>query len=242
MATVCPIPDESLKSQSKLPTSREIIQEFALNTSAHGIPGIARSQSIHNRIFWTVTFTIFAGMTVFCVTQSIIAYFRYPTQTSITYTEQWPQAFPAVTICNYSPYRYDQFIGPFLNYINSSNLTNTTDTSTFSAEQASYIPRYLRYKLNRNESLNEFYYPLNSMLIKCAYNDINCSAADFIQFISSVYGLCYTFNAQADHINNGKVHYNNANGGTGRLVLDLYVHSHQYVPFVSDGKDYYLAL
>lgn len=236
IATVFPINAEALKPEPKLQRRREILRDFSLNTSAHGIPGIARSQSIHNRIFWSVSFIVFTGVTLYFTIEAIIAYYAYPTQTSITLADQWPQAFPAVTICNYCPFRYDQFIGPYLSYTNAMNLTNTTDTSTFSEEQASYINDYLQYKLNRNESLSDSYYSLSSMLIKCVYNGGNCSTTDFLEFISPMYGFCYTFNAEVNHINNGQLHYNNENGYSGVLQLDLYLQSHQYVPYLSDGK------
>ncbi|UJR33423.1 hypothetical protein I4U23_020868 [Adineta vaga] len=183
-----------------------------MNTSTHGIPGIVRSQTV-------------------------LAYFAYPTQTSVSFTNQWPQPFPAVTICNYSPYLYDQFIRSYLNYTNTFNLTNTTNTSrdAFTPQQALYINDYLQYKLNGNESIDEIYFPLSSMLIKCVYNGANCSTADFVEFKSATYGLCYTFNAEASHINNGSIHYNNENGFSGKLHLDLYIHRHQYVPFISDA-------
>ncbi|CAF1045286.1 unnamed protein product [Adineta steineri] len=73
------------------------------------------------------------------------------------------------------------------------------------------------------------------MLIECVYNGENCSSADFVEFISPTYGLCYTFNAQSSHINNGTIHYNNENGYSGQLQLDLYIHSHQYVPYLTDA-------
>ncbi|CAF0819816.1 unnamed protein product [Adineta steineri] len=50
---------EIVKSESKLHQSRSIIREFSLNTSMHGIAGISRSQSIHNRIFWSIAILIF---------------------------------------------------------------------------------------------------------------------------------------------------------------------------------------
>ncbi|CAF4248319.1 unnamed protein product, partial [Adineta steineri] len=225
---------EALKSETKLQQHRVIIKDFSLNTSTHGIPGIARSQSIPNLLFWSISFITFLGIMLYFIIQSILAYYSYPTQTSVSTINEWPQAFPAVTTCNYSPFRYDTFIEPYLNYTNSLNLTNTTDTTTFTEQQALYVYDYLQYKLNRNESVNEFYYPLSSMLIKCVYNGANCSAADFVQFTSSSYGLCYTFNAQASHINNGTIHYNNENGYSGELELDLYIHSHQYVPYLTD--------
>jgi len=234
--TVFPINTEALKPRPILQGHRAILREFGLTASAHGIPSIARSKSIYNRIFWSISCVVFTGIALYFIIEAILAYFAYPTQTSISFSNEWPQAFPAVTICNYSPLRFDTFIGPYLNYTNALNLTNTTDTSTFSAEQASYINDFLTYKLNRNESLNEFYYPLSSMLIKCVYNGANCSVADFIQFLSPVYGLCYTYNSQANHINNGELHYNNEDEDSGKLELDLYVHSHQYVPYSYDGK------
>jgi hypothetical protein len=240
IATVFPINAEALKPESTLEGHRAILRDFGLTTSAHGIPSIARSQSIHNRIFWSISFVVFTGFTLYFIIEAVLAYFAYPTQTSVGFSDQWPQAFPAVTICNYSPLRYDQFIGPYLNYTNALNLTNTSDTSRFSAEQALYINDFLQYKLNRNESLNDFYYPLSSMLIKCVYNGDNCSVDDFIQFTSPVYGLCYTYNSQANNINNGELHYNNENGDSGDLELDLYVQSHQYVPYLYDGNGIYL--
>ncbi|CAF1331132.1 unnamed protein product [Rotaria sordida] len=140
---------EVLKADPKARGTRSIIREFSLNTSTHGIPGIARSRSIQNRIFWCISTLIFTGVMIFFITQSIRAYFEYPSQTSVSIAVEWPQAFPAVTICNYSPLRYDRFIGSFLNYTNTLNLTNTTDTTNFTFAQSLYINDFLIYKLNQ---------------------------------------------------------------------------------------------
>ena len=232
IANVFPVNADALKPDPKLPKPREIIRDFSLNTSTHGIPGIARSESLQNCIFWTVSFLSFVGITCYFIVQAIFAYFEYPTLTSINFLAEWPQTFPAVTICNYSPYRFDKLIEPYLNFTNEYNLTNRT---TFSPEQALIISRFVQEKLNRNESLNDFFYPLSSMLIKCTFNGVTCSKYDFVQFTSPLYGLCYTFNAQSQKINNGTLRYNNENGYSGVLELDLYIHSHQYVPYVADG-------
>ncbi len=233
IASIFPVNAEALKPDPTAHRRRSIIREFSLNTSTHGIPGIARSQSIHNCIFWTASLLIFTGIMLYFVIQSIRAYFDYPTQTSVAVIVEWPQAFPAVTICNYSPLRYDRFIDPFLNYTNSRNITNTNDTTTFTSSQASYIRDFLQYKLNRDESLNDFFFPLSSMLINCTYNGVSCSTNDFTWFITPLYGFCYTFNAK---LKNGTVRYNSDNGAMGLLELQLYAHSHQYVPYFSKGK------
>ena len=79
--------------------------------------------------------------------------------------------FLAFLICNYSPFRYDLFVNDYLNYTNSMNLTNTNNVT--SKDQSLYIYHFLQYKLNRNESLTNYFYSLDDMLIKCVYNNEN---------------------------------------------------------------------
>ncbi|CAF1316500.1 unnamed protein product [Rotaria sordida] len=131
LATVFPIDAKALEPDPKFRRRRSIIREFSLNTSTHGIPGIARSQNIHNRIFWIVSTLIFTGIMLFFIVESMKAYFNYPTQTSVSFIVERSQAFPAVSICNFSPIRFDNFIEPFLNFTKSRNLTYTNDTIYF---------------------------------------------------------------------------------------------------------------
>ncbi len=236
LATIFPINAEALKPDPSAHRRRSIVREFSLNTSTHGLAGIARSESIPNRIFWSATTLIFTGVMCYFVVEAISDYFQYPTQTSITIAVEWPQDFPAVSICNYSPLRYDRFIGPFLNYTNSLNLTNTNDTTTFTQKEASYIRDFLGYKINRDEPLVDFFYPLSAMLLQCVYNGFPCSATDFTPFNSPSYGLCYTFNGKSNNISGSKIRLNTDYGGKGILLLRLYAQSHEYVPYVSAGK------
>ncbi|CAF2194621.1 unnamed protein product [Rotaria magnacalcarata] len=77
-------------------------------------------------------------------------------------------------------------------------------------------------------------YRLSSMLQKCSFNGKVCNETDFISFVSSTYGLCYTFNTKLKDRNYDNIRDGSENGG-GDLQLGLYVHSHQYVPYVNDG-------
>ncbi|CAF0993422.1 unnamed protein product [Rotaria sordida] len=233
MNTIFVIDTNTNKKRRQAGRRRSIVREFALNTSIHGIPGIARSQSIHNTIFWWISFTIFTGITFYFVTQEIRSYFEYSTQTSVNIVSEWPQHFPAFTICNLAPVRYDRFIKPFLNYTTMLNITNTNDTTSISLLQAKYMSDFFQMKINRNESVKEFFFPLSTMLMKCVFNGYSCSAVNFTSFSSSSYGRCYTFNAKLKNINH--VHDSNEYGGPGRLNLRFYVHSHQYVPYIREG-------
>ncbi|CAF0976134.1 unnamed protein product [Adineta steineri] len=71
LATIFPINREALKSKLKHQRSVSILKEFSLNTSAHGIPSIARSHTIQNRLFWIIS-----------------SYFQYPTQTSVSFVTE----------------------------------------------------------------------------------------------------------------------------------------------------------
>ncbi|CAF4941276.1 unnamed protein product [Rotaria sp. Silwood1] len=232
LATIFPIDTEALKPDLKFRRRRSIIRDFSLNTSTHGVPGIARSQSIQNRIFWIVTTLAFTGIMLFFVVESIKQYFNFPTQTSVSFIVERSQAFPAVSICNYSPFRLDNFIEPFLNFTNSRNLTNTTDTSTIPIEAAPYLFDFIQNLLNYDEYLSNYFFPLSSMLISCLYNGERCQATDFIQFFSFYFGHCYTFNAKMK-LNDSSVRSTIDHGGIGKLELQLYAHSHQYVPYTS---------
>ena len=234
IATVFPINAEALKSDPKSPRRRSIIREFSLNTSTHGIPGIARSRSIQNRIFWTVSSIAFTAIMVFFIVQSIQAYFSYPTQTSVTFVVERLQAFPAVSICNYAPLRLDKFIQPFRDYLRSRNLPISNDSKTIASFEAEYIRDFFQNSLAKNESIEKYVIPLNSSLMFCTYNDKACHTNDFITFLSASHGYCYTFNAKRKSNSTG-VRKTTEYGGDGRLRLQLYVHSYQYVPYVTEG-------
>ena len=217
---------------------RSIIREFCLNTSTHALPGVARSTSWHNRLFWSISFVCASGVMLYLIIQAIQAYLAYPTQIGLNIVNEWPQYFPAFSFCNAGFLRFDLFIQSFVNYTNAFNLTNTNDTSTLSPSQANYISRFILSQLNSNQSLQPFFYSLSSMLYKCSYNNQPCSTSDFIAFTTSAYGSCYTFNARLTNTSPDSIRYGNQNGSNGKLELGLYVHSHQYVPYLSDGESH----
>ena len=215
---------------------RSIVREFALSTSTHGLPGIARSQSKHNALFWTVTFLIFTAVMLYFVIQSIKAYFQYPTKTTISMTVERSQSFPAVTLCNYSPGRYDLLLEPWLNYTRALNITTINDPQDLTFDQVMLFRHFLVEQVNTRQSVDQYFFSLNITLISCSYNGAACTAADFRSFTSPSYGLCYTFNSKGKDSNSSRIRSANDNGGSGKLRLGLYVYSHLYVPNYADGE------
>ena len=47
-------------------------------------------------------------------------------------------------------------------------MTDSNDTSSISLQQARYMGDFFQMKINRNESLNEFFFPLSAMLDESA--------------------------------------------------------------------------
>ena len=236
VATIFPVDLEELKGEGRFARRRSIVREFALNTSTHAIPRIASAQTKHNRLFWTVCLLIFTGIMLYFIITSFQEYFKYPTQTLVSLVEDSSQSFAAVTICSFSWIRFDRFMEPFTKYTNERNLTDTNDTSVLTREQLQYIPEFFIDYVNRNQSVREFLYPMEELLIRCTYNSLNCTAADFVQFEASGHGLCHTFNGKADHIRNGSLYSATDNGEDGQLTLQLYSRSQPNVSGSLDGR------
>lgn len=232
IASIFPV-NPTPKKESKLRRRRSIIGEFASNTSTHGIPGIARSKSMQNRLFWSVVFLVFAGIMMYFIVEAILAYFQYPTQTSVAVNNERLQYFPAFTFCNGGGIRYDVLLRAYLNYTNMTNLTDPSGINVPASTMLNFLMTFLPTLVNSGQSIEPFVFTLESMLISCTYGRNACSHNDFTSFYSASYGRCYTFNAKT---NNHTLYYSYSTSGQGILALRLYLHSQLYVSFMSEGK------
>ena len=226
LAKVFRVNKDALKPEETDGKPGTIVKEFCLNTSAHGLAGIARSRSICNCLFWTIPTLGFMGVMTFLIIQAVMDYLGYPTQTSVEIINTWGLPFPAVTICNRAPIRFDAILEPFLNY------TNATE---YSPELLGSLLSFLRASEEASNFSGEYFFSLSSMLISCTYNGIKCSPDNFTTFSVRQYGLCYTFNAKLKSASGGSVHLISDYGSTGELKMEFYVHRHQYVPFLQRG-------
>ncbi|UJR20226.1 hypothetical protein I4U23_023357 [Adineta vaga] len=230
-----PTENEIIEEKNESRKWFSILQEFSTSTTAHGLPRIASSSSRHNCIYWSIAFIVCTGLMLFFIVQAILNYLSYPTQIDISIDDEWPHSFPAFSFCNAGGLRLDTFMIPFLSYLHALNVTNTNDTSTVQPEHASYLGPFTRDLFNRNDSLEQFSYPLSSMLLFCRYNSQPCTAADFTPFITTDYGYCYTFNGKLKNTSDDSILDGTEYDGSGKLELGLYVHSHQYIPYIADS-------
>ncbi|CAF1291168.1 unnamed protein product [Adineta ricciae] len=212
-----------------------IIYNFSSETTAHGLPRIVHSENRFNRLYWSIATLACAALMIYFIIRAILEYFTYPTQIDISIESEWPQHFPAFSFCNVGGFRLDAFAVPFANYTNSHNLTNTNDSSTVYLEQIPYLISFMRDLFSQNLTLEPFAFPLSATLVSCSYNSHQCTTADFVPFIHTTYGYCYTFNGKLKNESEGSVRDGTEYNGLGILNLGLYVHSNQYIPYMTDS-------
>lgn len=229
LASIVPVNPTS-KKEIKLRRRRSIIREFGLNTSTHGIPGIARSESIPNRIFWSIAFIAFTGVMLYFIVEAIIAFYQYPTQTSVSFVSERSQYFPAFTFCNTGGTRFDALMNAYKNYLNASNMTNINLTDTV---MLTFMKNLLPNLINTGQSIDPYVFSLDATMMSCTYASLPCSANDFTSFYSASYGRCYTFNAKTS---SNSLYYSYSNSGVGVLTLRLYLYNHLFVTLISEGK------
>lgn len=74
------------------------------NTGAHGIPNIARANSMSKRTFWSVLFLGAMAVFFWQMVMIIDAYTDYEVITSLDVRYAKKIGYPAITVCNLNPY------------------------------------------------------------------------------------------------------------------------------------------
>ena len=74
---------------------------------------------------------------------------------------------------------------------------------------------------------------LSSLLYTRTFNSRSCSEKNFISY--------YAFNAKLKDSKNQTLNYRNDYGENSELILELYIHSYQDIPFLRDGRSILLA-
>nr|XP_054754305.1 degenerin mec-4-like [Lytechinus pictus] len=126
-----------------------LISSAVQNTGAHGIPNIARANSMSKRIFWSILFMgAMAGF--FWQTATLIDYYTdFEVIANLDEIYSGSMRYPAITFCNLNPYassKASTFSREFADavgvpYNDGVNVTASTVTMTSSTtSQSSTVP------------------------------------------------------------------------------------------------------
>ena len=78
---------------------KTILHIYATNSSAHGLPSLASTESRHHRLFWSLVCLVALASFISFGTILLERYYSYPKSIRIDINDE-PVAFPAITICN----------------------------------------------------------------------------------------------------------------------------------------------
>ena len=154
---------------------------------------------------------------------------EYGTTVSYEQVVENESEFPAITFCNLNAFdpATNRYVGDYINKRFFENNIQPNIQVNESVETAYGKLKLLESLLKAivmteadftafNLTLQDVGFTLDTMLISCFYNGLECSKSDFTYYYTFEYGNCYTFNK------NGSRTTKISGAGTG-LQLELFV-------------------
>ena len=192
---------------------KNIFDTFIENSTGHGYPRVYMNfmkKKYFMGTMWSIFFSISLSYCVYTLIESIIDYYSYNVNISISRNQELPATFPAITICNVQ-LTDERYKRPFNFLVKTSsygqcfllrngndfqkcvgiNISANMAFDQFSVNSRRFMARYQ----DEFDAIKQIGYYLNDdMLISCEYNGQFCDESNFTRFWDYQYGNCYTFN------------------------------------------------
>lgn len=178
-----------------LTKTKELIKNWAENTTFHEISSIVGQNYLVVKVFWFLSFLTALALALYTIINEFVKYYSNEVLTTVELVDATLMPFPAVTVCNLNPFATFDAVDFVSIGINSSILA-MLNTQYFSAAQklkASKRAELLRKNVNdtfrRSMGLD-----ISSFVKLCLYNGKQCNLfEDFEWSYDSEMGNCYTF-------------------------------------------------
>ena len=161
-------------------------------------------------------------------TSSVLTFLRFETTFNFKNKIEPESQFPAITICNINSFdTSNSYANHYLieklkaNNIPPEIQLNENDMATKNLSTVTTLLKAIIMSEKNFENFNltraELGFSIETMLISCFYNNIQCKASDFQLVFTFEYGNCYTFNNKIKSLKKTKI----SGIGTG-LELELF--------------------
>ena len=182
---------------------KELLKEFAENSTTHGLGNMYRTKSKFIRVLWILCFLGSFGYCFYQLVLSVLDHLTYSTIIKYNVINEIPMVFPSVDVCVLNAYDANK-VSKVIADLKSKdpNITNLKSYPYF-IQSVDYLSSSLKANLERfwenqsnPESLkkaNEF--TLNQILISCRFQNKACFPDNFTYFHSFDFGACYSFNS-----------------------------------------------
>ena len=156
---------------------RDRIIDVVSDSTLHGFPRVFKSKSWLAKLMWTICFLGSLGYCSYLIFQSICNFLVFDTVMNTKVVNENLASFPVITICNLNQFQNNNSFDIFKKYIGYPMLKNQKNF----------------FIINELFSLNETFqrsvsFSLNETLISCRFNNIPCSASDFVWIFVPFYG------------------------------------------------------
>lgn len=205
-------------AEDRQPAVPETLSSFAEGTSLHGARFLPTG-NIFRRLLWTLALASCFGFCIYQLYQTVEAFYDRPFHTKMT-TKTGNKtvniAFPAVTLCNFNFFnrrRYRNLMKTNSNASNEEIERKFIVFEKFMARSEDVLDNdskrrnpelFLREVSTNDHYLKMFSHLIEDMLLpssifdSCFINGKACGSENFTSFLSSTFGMCYTFNSGND--------------------------------------------
>jgi hypothetical protein len=176
----------SVSPEEPRTTAASICREFTESTTLHGIQNVFKKGSKKKRIIWLFFLLVPAAAYLKFTQILVLSFFSYDVITHITLVNQDAADVPAVTICNFNPFRRD-----YSERTKLSQFLSIFPNKSFSAANFFALGNFTETSMEK--MYRDGAHKLNEMLYLCEFSGKNCHAQNFTPVVTRL-GLCYTFN------------------------------------------------
>lgn len=208
--------------------------DCASNSGIHGLPNIARTNIIPLKLTWTVLLLASFASCGYLMALSILEYFEYNVTTTARVFLENSIEFPAIKICQSSPFTSDRgvkflqdtepkvmytetFENDFLNYEFMFKKTSIIDQLAAQARGSNIT----------DEMRSSFGFSLEEFVLSCTFLSMPCQPSDWLQVYDSYAGNCFVFNSGL----NRSIKQTNLPGEWSGLRVYLYLNDKGYYYF-----------
>ena len=187
---------EEEETPSRCNTKR--MNKFMENSSFSTFMYVFQSRSWTKRVFWLGVVIAAIAAFIYTTVNSFIMLYSEPTATTISLERETELMFPAVTLCSISLLNTSRLTSAGENVTN--DLIRLFDHATPSGSQTcKAIARQIATDVQRDPSWGQLTTdarnPASSIITSCTFGGKPCSPTADFEPISTVGGVCYTFNA-----------------------------------------------
>ncbi|XP_071490087.1 epithelial sodium channel subunit alpha-like [Diadema antillarum] len=136
-------------------TVSSLLGDFAMTTTAHGIPRVYSAKSVVEKLFWICAFCGCLGVFLFQGTKLLQDFMSYPYTTRTDIITESSLRFPAITVCNVNMMRRSRLVNTRFEDLIELDGTSTGATDDYSWWFSSEFYRDLADISMQSESITE---------------------------------------------------------------------------------------